>query len=93
MPEFRLQPRPTAVIALLAGLLLAGAGGGAGGLLAAVGACLAQPAIALGVSWLRGTRLLAPARAWREDVPALVLAWAAAGAAAAQWMQENSKHC
>ena len=83
MPESRLQTRPVAVVALLAGLLLAGAGGLAGGVLAALGACLAQPAVALGVSWLRGTRVLAPARAWREDVPALLLAWAAAFAGTA----------
>ena len=76
MPDFRLQPRPVALVALLAGLLLAGIGGGVGGIFAAVAAWLAQPAVALGVSWLRGTRVLAPSRAWREDVPALVLAWA-----------------
>jgi ankyrin repeat protein len=83
MPESRLQPRPVAVAALLAGLLLAGVGGWAGGVVAAVAACVAQPAVALGVSWLRGTRVLAPARAWREDLPALLLAWAVAFAGSA----------
>lgn len=83
MPEARLQTRPIAVGALLAGLLLAGLGGGVGGAIAAVASCLAQPAVALGVSWLRGTRVLAPARAWREDLPALLLAWAVAFAGSA----------
>ncbi|WFC41782.1 ankyrin repeat domain-containing protein [Pseudoxanthomonas sp. SE1] len=83
MPDFRLQPRPVALVALLAGLLLAGVGGWAGGISAAVAAWLAQPAVALGVSWLRGTRVLAPSRAWREDVPALMLAWAVAFAGTA----------
>ena len=78
MPESRLQTRPVAVAALLAGVLLAGVGGWVGGVVAAVAACLAQPALALGVSWLRGTRVLAPAHAWREDLPALLLAWAVA---------------
>jgi ankyrin repeat protein len=83
MPDFRLQPRPVALVALLAGLLLAGIGGWVGGIFAAVAAWLAQPAVALGVSWLRGTRVLAPSHAWREDVPALVLAWAVAFAGTA----------
>ena len=83
MPELRLQTRPIALAALLAGLLLAGVGGWIGGVPAAVAACLAQPAVALGVSWLRGTRVLAPARAWREDLPALVLAWVVAFAGSA----------
>ncbi|WP_062350476.1 ankyrin repeat domain-containing protein [Pseudoxanthomonas mexicana] len=83
MPESRLQPRPVAVVALLAGLLLAGVGGWVGGVVAAIATCLAQPVIALGVSWLRGTRVLAPDRAWREDFPALLLAWAVAFAASA----------
>ena len=83
MPESRLQTRPVAVAALLAGVLLAALGGWAGGVVSAVAACLAQPAIALGVSWLRGTRVLAPARAWREDLPALLLAWAIAFAGSA----------
>ena len=50
MPELRLQTRPIALAALLAGLLLAGVGGWIGGVPAAVAACLAQPAVALGVS-------------------------------------------
>ncbi len=75
MPELRLQTRPVALVAVLAGVLLAGVAGWAGGAFAAVAAWLAQPAVALGVSWLRGTRVLAPARAWREDLPALLLAW------------------
>lgn len=83
MPESRLQPRSVAVVALLAGLLLAGVGGWVGGVVAAIATCLAQPVIALGVSWLRGTRVLAPDRAWREDFPALLLAWAVAFAASA----------
>jgi hypothetical protein len=83
MPEPRLQTRPVAMATLLAGLLLASVGGWAGGVIAAVAACLAQPAVALGVSWLRGTRVLAPARAWREDLPALLLAWAVAFAGSA----------
>ena len=83
MPEPRRQNRPIAVATLLAGLLLAGVGGWIGGVAAAVGACLAQPAVALGVSWVRGTRVLAPARAWREDLPALLLVWAVAFAGSA----------
>lgn len=83
MPEFRLQTHPVALGAVLAGVLLAAAGGWAGGVAAAVAAWLAQPAMALGVSWLRGTRVLAPARAWREDLPALLLAWAVAFAGGA----------
>ena len=83
MPEPRLQIRHVALVALLAGLLLAGIGAWLGGVPAAIGAWLAQPAVALGVSWLRGTRVLAPGRAWREDLPALALAWAAAFAGSA----------
>ena len=83
MPESRLQTRPIAIAAVLAGVLLAAAGGWAGGVIAALAACLAQPAVALGVSWLRGTRVLAPAHAWREDLPALLLAWAVAFAGSA----------
>lgn len=83
MPESPLQTRPVAVAALLAGVLLAALGGWTGGVVAAIAACLAQPAIALAVSWLRGTRVLAPARAWREDLPALLLAWGIAFAASA----------
>lgn len=47
MPEPRLQTRHIALIALLAGLLLAGVGGWLGGVPAAIGAWLAQPALSL----------------------------------------------
>ncbi|MEL1266276.1 ankyrin repeat domain-containing protein [Pseudoxanthomonas putridarboris] len=83
MPEPRLQTRHIALAALALGMLLAGLGGLAGGVVAASTAWLAQPAVALGVSWLRGTRVLAPRHALREDLPALLLAWAVALAATA----------
>ena len=76
MPEPRLQTRHIALGAIALGMLLAGLGGLAGGVVAALTAWLAQPALALGVSWVRGTRVLAPRHAMREDLPALLLAWA-----------------
>ena len=49
-----------------------------GGLPAALGAALAQPAFALGISWWRRTRPVhPPARLLRQDVPALLAPWLA----------------
>lgn len=88
MPETRfsirhISTRHIAAATLAFGALLAAAGGVTGGVAAALGAWLAQPALALGVSWWRGTRVLAPQHGWRKDLPALLLAWAVAFAAAA----------
>lgn len=74
--------RQIAAATLALGVLLAGLGA-VGGVTAALGAWLAQPVLALGMSWWRGTRVLAPQRGWRRDLPALLLAWAVAFAAAA----------
>lgn len=79
----RISIRHIAAATLVLGVLLAASGGVVGGVIAALGAWLAQPALALGVSWWRGTRVLAPQRGWRRDLPALLLAWAVAFAAAA----------
>lgn len=80
MPEAAALRR-MAALALSAGLLLA-ALTAFGGVVAALCAWLAQPALALAVSWHAGTR--GPARAlWRQDVPALLLLWGAGFAMAA----------
>ncbi len=75
LPRARLLPA-----AFAAGLLLSLLAG-VGGLVAALGVCLAQPAFALGVSWARGTRPR-PASlqaALRGALPLLGL-WAGGGA-------------
>lgn len=69
------RPVAHAGAALAAGVLLA-ALTGAGGILALLGAVLAQPALALAVSWQRGTRPIASFAAWRRDGLGLLLAWA-----------------
>ena len=63
-------------LALMAGLVLAGLGW-LGGPAALVGAVLAQPALALAVSWWRGTRPLVPGNVWMQGANALLLVWAA----------------
>ncbi len=83
MPERRPQTRHAALAALAAGMALAALGGWAGGAAAWAGAWLAQPALALGLSWWRGTRVLAPRHALREDLPALALVWGVAFVATA----------
>ncbi|WP_312319930.1 ankyrin repeat domain-containing protein [Stenotrophomonas sp.] len=61
--------------ALLAGGVLA-LGTAFGGLVAALGATLAQPAFALGISWWRRSRTLPkPTALWKQDVPALLALW------------------
>ncbi|MNK33047.1 Phosphocholine transferase AnkX [compost metagenome] len=63
--------------AFAAGVLLALAAA-LGGVPAALGVALAQPAFALGVSWWRRTRpLQAPAKTLRQDLPALLIPWLA----------------
>ncbi|GGD49364.1 ankyrin repeat domain-containing protein [Pseudoxanthomonas indica] len=74
MPESALQRRHLIAIAAVAGLLLSLLGL-AGGVLAALGAWLAQPAWALACSWQSGSRPLPSRRDWRESLPALLLAW------------------
>ena len=78
-------PRPSraAVLALVAGLGLAVLAG-FGGWVAVLAGLLAQPALALAVSWWRQTRMPVAglAAAGREGLPLLAL-WAAAAAAAA----------
>ncbi len=62
--------------ALAAGMLLALATA-FGGVAAGVCGLLAQPAFALGVSWWRRTRVVAPAaRVFAHDLPALLATWA-----------------
>jgi ankyrin repeat protein len=68
--------------ALAAGLAFA-ALTGVGGVVAALGAVLAQPALALAVSWWRGTRAQTPGFGWSREVVALLLVWAAGFALAA----------
>ena len=63
-------------LALVAGLVFA-ALGWLEGPAALIGAVLAQPALALAVSWWRGTRPLVAGRAWMQAANALLLAWAA----------------
>ncbi|WP_203323210.1 ankyrin repeat domain-containing protein, partial [Pseudoxanthomonas beigongshangi] len=77
MPESASQQRRLAAIAGLLGVALA-ALGWVGGPLAAFGAWLAQPALALAWSWQRGSRPLPVARDWRESLPALLIAWGGA---------------
>lgn len=62
-------------IALALGMLLA-ALTGIGGASAALGALLAQPALALAVSWQRQTRLRPSDFAWRGEALALLSLWA-----------------
>lgn len=76
------SPRLAPWIALVAGVALAGLTA-LGGLAAVIGAVLAQPALALSVSWLRGTRAPARGFGWRHDAAALLLVWAAGFAVAA----------
>lgn len=67
-------------IALAIGLLLTLATG-FGGLAAAVCGVMAQPAFALGVSWLRRSRALsAPATVFKHEVPGLLGLWAGGSA-------------
>jgi len=66
-----LRNRATA-IALAAGVLLALAAA-LGGVPAALGVALAQPAFALGISWWRRTRPVhPPAQLLRQELPALL---------------------
>lgn len=82
VPESASRLRRLAAIAGLLGVALA-ALGWVGGPLAAVGAWLAQPALALAWSWRRGSRPLPVARDWRESLPALLIGWGAAFATVA----------
>lgn len=82
VPESASRLRRLAAIAGLLGVALA-ALGWVGGPLAALGAWLAQPALALACSWQRGSRPLPVARDWRESLPALLIAWGAAFATVA----------
>jgi ankyrin repeat protein len=64
-------------IAFAAGVLLALAAA-LGGVPAALGVALAQPAFALGISWWRRTRPVhAPPQLLRQDLPALLVPWVA----------------
>lgn len=64
-------------IAFAAGVLLALAAG-LGGVPAALGVALAQPAFALGIAWWRRTRPVhAPPQLLRQDLPALLVPWLA----------------
>lgn len=65
-------------IALALGMLLAALTGltGAGGAFAALGALLAQPVLALAVSWQRQTRARPSGAAWRGEALALLSLWA-----------------
>ncbi|MFG6109493.1 ankyrin repeat domain-containing protein [Stenotrophomonas nematodicola] len=63
--------------AFAAGVLLALAAA-LGGVPAALGVALAQPAFALGISWWRRTRpVQPPAKVLRQDLPALLIPWLA----------------
>jgi len=75
------RPARHAGAALAAGILLA-ALTSVGGIAALLGAVLAQPALALAVSWQRGTRPIEPFAAWRRDALGLLLAWASGFAVA-----------
>ncbi|WP_411833777.1 ankyrin repeat domain-containing protein [Pseudoxanthomonas mexicana] len=80
MPERSVSSssRQAALIALAAGLALA-ASALAGGIAAAAGAWLAQPALALAVSWHAGTRPWSgDRRALRAEAGGLALMWGAA---------------
>ena len=70
------------LIALLAGIGLSSLVG-LGGWIAALGALLAQPALALAVSWQRRTRQRPAGSAWRADALGLLGLWAAGFAASA----------
>lgn len=74
MPEAFPQRLRLVGIAAVAGIVLA-ALTLLGGVAAALGAWLSQPALALAWSWQRGTRPSPVRRDWRESVPALVFAW------------------
>ena len=83
MTEARARPRWVVPLVLLAGVLLAVLTG-FGGVVALLAGLLAQPLLALGISWWRGTRA-PPARvaaACTEALP-LLLAWSLALAVAA----------
>ena len=82
MAEPRPRPRISPWLALLVGLALAGLTA-LGGVAAAVGAVLAQPPLALAVSWWRGTRAPAQGFDWRNPAGALLLVWACGFALAA----------
>ncbi len=70
------RSRAIAAVAV-AGVLLA-LGAAFGGIAAALGGWLAQPAFALAVSWLRRSRRPQPlAQALKQDLPPLLLLWAA----------------
>ena len=76
--------RTRAIAAALAVGLLLTLATAFGGVVAAACGVLAQPAFALGVSWLRRTRTLAPSLAlFKKQLPGLVGLWAAAVAAVA----------
>ncbi|MEJ7747188.1 MAG: hypothetical protein WKF61_10670, partial [Luteimonas sp.] len=64
------------MLAALAGLAL-GALTAFGGIAAALGGGLAQPAFALAVSWWRGSRETGDRRRWSHDVLVLGLLWGA----------------
>ena len=83
MTDSRPRPPRAAVLALVVGLGLAVLAG-FGGWVAVLSGLLAQPAVALAVSWWRQTRMPVAglAAAGREGLPLLAL-WAAAAAAAA----------
>ncbi len=77
--------RRAVVTAFAAGVVLSLAVG-LGGIAAAVGATLAQPAFALAVSWWRRSRTLPPPaatkgaparfkRLWKQDIPSLLALW------------------
>lgn len=88
MAEVVAPPRPPGSsqlapwIALVVGIGLAGLTA-PGGIPAIVGLLLAQPALALAVSWWRGTRPRARGFDWRNDAAALLLVWAIGFAVAA----------
>ena len=67
-------PKVLPWLALALGVALAGLAAFAG-VPALLGAVLAQPVLALAVSWLRGTRPLAPGFNWRGDALALLGVW------------------
>ena len=68
--------RAAPAIALASGLLLAALTGIGDGVVAALGVLLAQPALALAVSWQRKTRGLPSGLAWRGEALALLSLWA-----------------
>ncbi|GAB2499796.1 ankyrin repeat domain-containing protein [Pseudoxanthomonas sangjuensis] len=79
MPEPGLREKRHAAAALALGVLLA-ALAGFGGIVAAACAFVAQPLLALGVSWRRGTRVptrRADAASWLGEIVPLLIAWGA----------------